>query len=257
MVTLGDLPQHAPTGFGLPEELTTIALVGRLSLDVGRYHDEASEDRRLAAVERKEAREWFARYDKRQDHQLGLIQGDIQRINARLEEGDAEFKSHRAELLAKDDKIAALVDCVTALNLEVQRMRLGPAYATSRRALAGIVILLLEDSDLVRAATTKVLEDYGAHVLQACTVDEAKALLDAHASPPPHVVAVDLKLETVSAMPVVRMLRASYSVGIVIVTGDISEFERAEAAELNIRVIGKPFSVDSLIEAIKAAAIEP
>jgi CheY-like chemotaxis protein len=268
MVALAEFPGDSATGFGLPRELSTVRLVGKLSIDLERYNEEAREDRRLASEDRKlaleaskhaieasrQAREWFSKLDARQDQQLGLIQGDIQRINARLAEGDIEIRAHRAALEAKDDTIRDLVDVVSALRLTVESMRVSPQYEAGPSHLKGLVILVLEDSDLVRTAIARLCTDCGARVLQATTIEEAEAILDAP-SPVLDVVAVDLRLNGGDdGMPFVRKLRNFYRVGAIIITGEISEADRAEAASLNVTIVQKPFSIDVLVDAIKAAA---
>lgn len=258
---LAAVPPAPATGFALSEEMERIALVGRLLTSLDAYAAEAtedrvraSEDRVKAEIDRKQFRAWFTRANATQDAQLGLIRGDIQRINRRLEEGDALFRDHRAALLAKDNRISELVDCVSAMNLEVQSMRASAKATGSAGALAGLALLVLEDSDLMRRAIRRVCTDYGANVLEARTIAEAQAVVDSRA--PLDVVTVDLRLENEDAMPFVRELKASCAVGVVIMTGHATEDQALEAEALGVPVLNKPFSIEALLRAVGAAVLE-
>lgn len=254
-----------PPAAALPAELEQTALIGRLLTSLDAYAAEAEEDRvraredRVKAeLDRRQFRAWFARSNATQDAQLGLIRGDIQRINRRLEEGDAEFRTHRAELAAKDERIAKLVDCVAALNLEVQSLRTAPAPASKAQPseeLGGLLVLILEDDDTLRGTVTRVCQDKGASVVAVSTIAEASRVLESGA-PHPDVVTVDLKLaHSEDAFPFVRELRANHQqVGVLILTGAIRPDQEAEAIDLGVAVVTKPFDLRQLVDAIKFAA---
>ena len=73
--------------------------------------------------------------------------------------------------------------------------------------MTGPTVLLVEDSDAIRAAFTILLEDAGYRVLGAGTAAEALALAGAPGLP--DVVLLDLGLPDVSGLEVVRHLKAS------------------------------------------------
>ncbi|HEX2202404.1 MAG TPA: response regulator [Longimicrobium sp.] len=114
-------------------------------------------------------------------------------------------------------------------------------------------VLLVEDSDAIRAAFTILLEESGYAVAGAPT--GADALLLAAGSPPPDLVLLDLGLPDLPGAEVLRRLKAdpaTQSIPVVALTGrdDPAERDAALAAGCAAYLL-KPVNTRALLEALQ------
>ncbi|HEY9549008.1 MAG TPA: response regulator [Kiloniellaceae bacterium] len=131
------------------------------------------------------------------------------------------------------------------------------AAADRRAALRGQVIVVLEDDDLVRRATERLLRRCGAEVVAARSSGEALASLAARRLAPWCIVADYWLSHEESGLAAVAALRtaalqtaAATPPHAVIVTGDFSR-ELAEAvAGAGCGLLRKPVEVDDFLDAL-------
>lgn len=124
--------------------------------------------------------------------------------------------------------------------------------AAGRHALAGKVIVILEDDELVRRATERMLRRFGAEVVSGRTSCEVLAVLSARGVAPACVVADFWLSVEESGLAAAAKLRAAAgaTLRVVIVTGDLSR-ETAEAvAAAGFRLLRKPVDVDGFLNAL-------
>lgn len=137
------------------------------------------------------------------------------------------------------------------------------AAAPARDALAGKVIVVLEDDELVRRATERVLRRFGAEVVTGCSSAEALAALAARGLTASCVVADFWLSREESGLAAVARLRAAARdgpggppgplPGAVIVTGDLTR-ETAEAVALaGFALLRKPVDIDRFVTALLSA----
>lgn len=138
------------------------------------------------------------------------------------------------------------------------------AVAPGRNALAGKVIVILEDDELVRRATERVLRRFGAEVVAGRTSAEALAALAERDLAANCVVADFWLSREESGLAAVARLRAAAGARpgdapgavpsalptAVIVTGDLSR-ETAEAvAGAGFPLLRKPVEIDRFVTAL-------
>jgi DNA-binding NtrC family response regulator len=129
-----------------------------------------------------------------------------------------------------------------------------PAQALSDRrdALAGEVIVLLEDDELVRRATERMLRRFGAEVITAAGSGEAIDIAAGRDVVPSCVIA-DYWLSGVeSGLSAASAVQESIS-GVLrglIITGDLSREVADEVAAAGFRLLRKPVSVEKFLDAL-------
>ncbi|HMA14142.1 MAG: response regulator [Bacteroidota bacterium] len=131
------------------------------------------------------------------------------------------------------------------------------AAAPRHDALAGKVIVVLEDDDLVRRATERVLRRFGAEVVAGRSSVEVLAALAGRDLAVSCVVADFWLSREESGLAAVASLRAAAGArlsgarpGAVIVTGDLSR-ETAEAvAGAGFPLLRKPVDIDRFVAAL-------
>ena len=112
--------------------------------------------------------------------------------------------------------------------------------------------MILEDDELVRRATERLLRRFGAEVVAGRTTAEVLEALSARGLAPACVVADFWLSSGESGLAAAARLRglAGRPVRTVIVTGDVSR-ETAEAvAGAGCRLLRKPVDVDSFLDAL-------
>ncbi len=111
-------------------------------------------------------------------------------------------------------------------------------------------ILTVEDDDRIRAGVRLALEDEGYRVSEAASGEEALALLDRE---PAELVLVDLMLPGMSGFEVVRSIRRSSDVPIVIVTARSDSHDVVAGLEAGADdYVRKPFAVKELTARMRA-----
>lgn len=118
--------------------------------------------------------------------------------------------------------------------------------------LAGKVVVVLEDDELVRQATERLLRRLGAEVVSAGSSAEALGVLSDRGLVPTAVVAdywLNRDENGVAAIDSLQPAAEGAARGIVI-TGDTSSETAAEVAGRGFRLLRKPVDVDSFIDAL-------
>jgi DNA-binding response OmpR family regulator len=111
-------------------------------------------------------------------------------------------------------------------------------------------ILTVEDDDRIRTGVRLALEDEGYRVAEAGSGEEALALLDRE---PAELVLVDLMLPGISGFEVVRSIRRSSDVPIVIVTARSDSHDVVAGLEAGADdYVRKPFAVKELTARMRA-----
>lgn len=118
--------------------------------------------------------------------------------------------------------------------------------------LAGQVIVLLEDDDLVRRATERMLRRFGAQVVTGSSSRQVLADIAAQALTPSCVIAdywLNRDEDGLTAASAVREAAGTPIPGL-IVTGDLSREVAENVTQAGFRLLRKPVSVDSFLDAI-------
>jgi DNA-binding NtrC family response regulator len=119
-------------------------------------------------------------------------------------------------------------------------------------ALAGKVIVLLEDDELVRRATERMLSRFGAEVVSGTSSAEALAAISSRKLTPSCVIAdywLSPDEDGLSAAGAVREAAGSPIQGLII-TGDLSDEVASNVAKAGFRLLRKPVNIDSFLDAI-------
>jgi signal transduction histidine kinase/ActR/RegA family two-component response regulator len=149
------------------------------------------------------------------------------------------------------------------VRLPVQRLTSGagvpgiPIRAHQSTALDDLTILLIEDTEDTRAPMRELLEEYGAHVLEAANGSVALRMLAANR---PDVVLCDLRMPIMDGFEFMRTLvraRGRDHPPVVALSGLASrrDRERTQAAGFEGH-LSKPFAMDALVATVCAALKE-
>jgi ActR/RegA family two-component response regulator len=128
-----------------------------------------------------------------------------------------------------------------------------PASIKDRNgALAGEVIVLLEDDELIRRATERMLRRFGAEVVVAASSAEALAAICERNLTPSCVIADYWLNSREDGLAAVAALRqgARASLRGLIITGDVSDEVTGEVAEAGLRLLRKPVNIDDFVAAL-------
>ena len=119
-------------------------------------------------------------------------------------------------------------------------------------SLDGKVIVLLEDDELVRRATERMLRRFGAEVVVGASSAEALAVLSARALVPTSVIADYWLNRQENGLTAVAALQSASGAPLrgLVITGDVSEEVTAGVAEAGLRLLRKPVNVDDFIDAL-------
>jgi two-component system, response regulator RegA len=117
---------------------------------------------------------------------------------------------------------------------------------------AGTSVLLVDDDPILIGAIRRRLERLGCRVVCATTVEEATALLDLV---PFDLLLSDLRIGEGSGLVLLqRLRRLGLGTRAILMSGDMLEFERAEALALGASTtVNKPFGVGELDAALERA----
>ena len=119
-------------------------------------------------------------------------------------------------------------------------------------SLAGKVIVLLEDDELIRRATERMLRRFGATVVTGASSREVLAEIAAQELTPGCVIAdywLNQEERGVAAAFAVQQASSAPVQGIII-TGDLSDEVSEEVAEAGFKLLRKPVNVDAFLDAI-------
>lgn len=132
-----------------------------------------------------------------------------------------------------------------------------PQVLPDRKApLADQVIVLLEDDELVRRATERMLRRFGAEVITAAGSNEALEMVAARRLVPSCVIADYWLSGTESglqAAAAVRNSTAGVALRGLIITGDLSREVADDVAAAGFRLLRKPVTVEKFLDALTAA----
>ena len=119
-------------------------------------------------------------------------------------------------------------------------------------SLAGRLIVLLEDDELIRRATERMLRRFGADVIAGASSSQVMAALATENLIPDCVIAdywLNRDENGVAAAESVRQVSGPTILGLII-TGDLSEEISREVDQAGFRLLRKPVNVDSFLDAI-------
>ena len=128
-----------------------------------------------------------------------------------------------------------------------------PSSTKDRKAvLTGQVIVLLEDDELVRRATERMLRRFGAEVLVGAGSAEALAAISERRLTPSCVIAdywLNSREDGLAAVAALRQAARAPLRGLII-TGDVSDSVASEVAKAGLRLLRKPVNVDDFVAAL-------
>jgi two-component system, sensor histidine kinase len=126
------------------------------------------------------------------------------------------------------------------------------AAAAGRPSLLGKVIVILEDDELVRRATERLLHRFGAEVVVGRTSAEIVQALAARGLVPACVVADFWLSGEESGLAAAARIGASAGAAprTIIVTGDLSREVAEAVAQAGFRLLRKPVDVDKFLNAL-------
>ena len=126
------------------------------------------------------------------------------------------------------------------------------AATAERASLAGRVIVILEDDELVRRATERLLQRFGALVVGGRTSAEIADALAARGLVPACVVADFWLRGEESGLAAAARIRALAAPPprTIIVTGDLSREVAEAVADAGFRLLRKPVDVESFLAAL-------
>ncbi|MCU0497119.1 MAG: response regulator transcription factor [Anaerolineae bacterium] len=111
-------------------------------------------------------------------------------------------------------------------------------------------ILIVEDDDDTAEVMRTLLRDVGYRVM---SVDRGESALQEILQLAPDLVLLDLNLPDIHGLEVLRMVRASSFLPMIVVSGHGKERDRVHALELGADdYLGKPFSPEELIARVRA-----
>ena len=117
-------------------------------------------------------------------------------------------------------------------------------------ALAGLVVILIEDDNAVRATTADVLTEWGAEVVAAASVEDALARLVMRPLRPALVIADGRLAVGAGGVDAVQRVRDEYNdddLPALVVSADLAALQAARAAGLV--ALGKPVTPAALAAA--------
>lgn len=124
--------------------------------------------------------------------------------------------------------------------------------ATCKGALEGEVIVLLEDDELIRRATERLLRRFGAEVVAAASGGEALQALSARKLTPSWVLAdywLGRQESGLGAATIIRNAAVTPVRGLII-TGDLSGEVADNVARAGFGLLRKPVTVDDFLDAL-------
>ncbi len=156
------------------------------------------------------------------------------------------------ELLAKPytrEALARKIRHVLAHHAQRRVAARAPRQPANENALKGATVLLVEDDEIIRSTTAEMLSDVGCQVKEAGTAEGALKILDEGLV---DVLLTDVGLPGVSGLQLATDARARRpDLCLALATGDSGV--RSEAALLNAALVVKPYTRDTLRQALENA----
>ena len=110
-------------------------------------------------------------------------------------------------------------------------------------------VLIVEDDDVARAKLAGYLETAGHRVSEAIDGGELRRVM---ASDPADLVLLDINLPGEDGLDLTRFIRASYDVGVILVTGRTDDVDRIVGLEIGADdYVTKPFNPRELLARVK------
>ena len=171
---------------------------------------------------------------------LGLGLSIVKHISSLLD--------HRLEITSTLDKGTIFTVHVPISKNAPQQIQVQENISTENKGL--ISVLLIDDDDLVLDAILMLLESEGFQVHTAMNGDEAYTLLSGISAP--SIIVSDYRLPKQKGTEVVQRLRGlmNNEIPAIILTGDTSAIEIANAKLDNCKVLHKPADTEKLINVI-------
>jgi len=134
----------------------------------------------------------------------------------------------------------------------------GPAGTVQHATMSTIRILIVEDEPLIRLFVMDSLEEYGFQVLEADTAAEATKMLTAENGSVDAVI-IDVGLPDRPGDVLAGELRTKWAnLPIVIASGrDVNEFAKPFGQDARVAVLGKPYSTEMLLDALRKVGVTP
>jgi two-component system chemotaxis response regulator CheY len=112
-------------------------------------------------------------------------------------------------------------------------------------------ILVIDDSSLTRRILRSILEQAGHQVIEA---SEGKKAIESFSSEKPDLTLLDLTMEDMHGLEVLKRLREiDNQVKVIIVTADIQSFTRKEAEEAGATAfLNKPLSDELVLSTVES-----
>jgi DNA-binding response OmpR family regulator len=119
-------------------------------------------------------------------------------------------------------------------------------------------ILIVEDEPLIRLFVVDSLEEYGFEVVEAASAADAVAKLALEAGAVGAAI-IDVGLPDRPGDELAEECRARWGdLPIVIASGrDINEFAKRFSQDNRVAVLGKPYTTDMLLDALRAVGLSP
>jgi CheY-like chemotaxis protein len=156
------------------------------------------------------------------------------------------------ELLAKPytrEALARKIRHVLANKAQRRVADRGSRQPTNEAALNGATVLFVEDDELVRSTTTEMLSDIGCQVRGAGTAEEAMKILNESLV---DILLTDVGLPGLSGLQLAKYARSRLpDLCLALATGDSGV--KSEALQLNATLVEKPYTRDSLRQALENA----
>jgi DNA-binding NtrC family response regulator len=120
-----------------------------------------------------------------------------------------------------------------------------------------LCVLIVEDEGLIRMMVAETLADVGFRVTEAANAKEALEALNTAAGGELCAVVLDIGLPDMNGEVLTQKIRALRpEIPVVMTTGyDTSDLRKKTAADLNLRILMKPFQLEALVEALKELGI--
>ena len=182
---------------------------------------------------------------------LAIVQGCAQLLGHALAVRSVPGRGSRFTIDLQPAPLGAVESVLEAADQHPPAASPGPAPGGQpMAALAGLVVILVEDDDAVRATTADVLTEWGAEVVAAASVEDALARLVMRPLRPALVIADGRLAVGAGGVEAVQRVRDEYNdddLPALVVSADLAALQAARAAGLV--ALGKPVTPAALAAA--------
>ncbi len=167
----------------------------------------------------------------------------------------ADLKGVSGATILADGRVATILDLGELINARLSSstssQQVFQSSASSAREVEPHLIMIVDDSIVVRKVTSRLLQKNGYRTLTARDGVEAMALLQEHR---PDVILLDIEMPRMDGFEVAKAVRNHPEIGdtpIIMITSRSGEKHRQRAMDIGVNgYMGKPYQEASLIEAI-------